>query len=208
MITHPRFSNLLRKPLGYPILPLAAVLTLPALTGLCAGPLYPAVVKGDGALGYYRFNDSLARTGVNINSGTLGTAGNATNDLAFVTGGVVHSMPGAIVGDGNRAAFYDFTTRTEIPFNSALNPSNTQPFSVEAWIYAVSDQAGNGMGVLVNRLKTSDSANRQGWVVFQRGLDADHSPGQGMGWDFQMYDDLSTSTRLQVKSSVPITLGK
>jgi hypothetical protein len=191
------------------VLPLvAAALAVSAFNGQCASPVYPAVVKGDGALGYYRFNDSLTRTRINVNSGSLGASGNATNDLATFTGGVVYSMPGAIVGDPDRAAFYDFTTRTEIPFNSALNPPNTQPFSVEAWIYAVSDQAGNGMGVLANRLKPSDSANRQGWVVFQRGLDANHSPGQGMGWDFQMYDDLSTSTRLQVKSSVPITLGK
>jgi len=188
-----------------------AALSLSALTGLCSSPLYPSVVKGDGALGYYRFNDSLTRTLVNVNSGSLGTAGNATNDLVTFTGGKVHSMPGAIVGDANRAAFYDFTTRTEIPFNSALNPPNTQPFSVEAWIYAVNDQAttgAGGMGVLVNRLKPSDASFRQGWVVFQRGLDADHSPGQGMGWDFQMYNNLDGSTHLQVKSGVPITLGK
>src|SRR3954462_12400271 len=98
----------------------AAAFALTAFTGL-SSPLYPAVVKGDGALGYYRFNDSLTRTLVNVNSGSLGIGGNATNDLVTFTGGKVHSMPGAIVGDGNRAAFYDFTTRTEIPFNAALN---------------------------------------------------------------------------------------
>ena len=69
-------------------------------------------------MGYYRFNDSLTRTLVNVNSGSLGAAGNATNDLATITGGVVYSMPGAITGDPDRAAFYDFTTRTEIPWNA------------------------------------------------------------------------------------------
>jgi len=143
-------------------LPLAvAMIAVSASSGFCASPAYPSVVKGDGALGYYRLNDSLTRTLVNVNSGTLGAAGNATNDLSTFTGGVVYSMPGAIVGDPNRAAFYDFTTRTEVPWNAALNPPNTQPFSVEAWIYAVNDQVGNGMGVLVNRLKPSDGTRER-----------------------------------------------
>jgi hypothetical protein len=47
---------------------------------------------------------------------------------------VVHSIPGAIAGDLNRAEFYDFTTRTEVPFSAALNTPNSQPFSVEAWL--------------------------------------------------------------------------
>src|SRR5207245_2016858 len=99
------------------VLPLvAAALAVSALNGRCANPLYPAVVKGDGALGYYRFNDSTTRSNINVNSGSLGAAGDATNDLATFTGGVVHSIPGAIVGDPDRAAFFDFTTRTEIPW--------------------------------------------------------------------------------------------
>src|ERR1041385_5914551 len=110
----------------------AATLTLSAFSGLGGTPTYPSVVIADGALGYYRFNDSLARTDINVNSGSLGAAGNATNDLEFVFGGALHSIPGAIVGDPDRAEFFDYTTRTEIPFNSALNTSNTQPFTVEA----------------------------------------------------------------------------
>ncbi len=123
-----------------------AALCIPALSGHGATPLYPSVVEGDGALGYYRFNDSTTRNLQNVNLGSLGAAGDASNDLAAVTGGVVYSMPGAIVGDGDRASFFDFTTRTEIPFNSAVNTPNTQPFSVEAWLYPVSDQVGTGMG--------------------------------------------------------------
>src|SRR5438094_9840338 len=116
------------------VLPLvAAALAVSAFNGQCASPVYPAVVKGDGALGYYRFNDSQVKTNINANMGSLGAAGNATNDLLyFKTGvlptGVLHSFPGAIVGDPDPSEFFDFTTRTEIPFNSALNPPNTQPF--------------------------------------------------------------------------------
>jgi len=190
-------------------LPLAvAALAFPATNGLAANPAYPSVVEADGALGYYRFNDSLTRTLININSGSLGAAGNASNDLAAVTSGVVYSMPGAIVGDGDRASFFDFTTRTEIPFNSALNTPNTQPFSVEAWLYPVSDQAATGMGALCNRW--TQGGNRQGWVMYQRAPDTNHSitAGPGLGWEFRMYDDVTTSTALDVTSGVPFTLGK
>src|SRR5215475_11549311 len=85
----------------------ASVLTLSLPAGRSAEPTYPAVVTSDGALGYYRFNDSLTRNLINVNSGSLGAAGNASNDLASVFGGKVYSTPGAIVGDGDRAAFFD-----------------------------------------------------------------------------------------------------
>ena len=53
----------------------AAVLVLAALSSPAASPLYPTVVTGDGALGYYRFNDSLTHDLLNLNSGTLGASG-------------------------------------------------------------------------------------------------------------------------------------
>ena len=168
---------------------------------------YPSLVLSDNPKGYYRLNDSTARTLINNNIGSLGAAGNATNDLASF-GGVVHSIPGAIVGDGNKAAFYDFTTRTEIPFNSALNTPNTQPFTVEAWIYPVSDQVGTGMGALANRW--TQGGNREGWVMYQRAPDANHCTtcGPGIGWEFRMYNNLDGSGHLDVTSGVPFSLGK
>src|SRR5271155_4592722 len=71
---------------------------------------YQSTVLADGPKAYYRFNDSTNRNLINVNSGSLGAAGNASNDLAFVTGGVVHPFPGAIVGDHDRSEFFDFTT--------------------------------------------------------------------------------------------------
>src|ERR1700704_716969 len=132
---------------------------------------YPSAVLADGPLAYYRLNDSTVRAPINKNSGTLGAAGNATNDLMYFKGGqlptgVVHPFPGAIVGDGNRSEFFDFTTRTEIPFNPAFNTPNTQPFTVEAWFYPASDQTAPGPSPIANRYTVG--ANRQGWVFFQR----------------------------------------
>ena len=202
MKSRPIQSRLAALPLA------AAALAFSALTGQCSTPLYPSVVQGDGALGYYRFNDSLSRTLINVNSGSLGAPGNATNDLAAITGGEVYSMPGAIVGDGNRASFFDFSTRTEIPFNAAVNTPNTQPFTVEAWLYPVSDQVGTGMGTLCNRW--TQGGNRQGWVMYQRAADYNHNTtaGPGVGWELRMYNDLDGSGHLDVTSGVPFQLGK
>lgn len=57
---------------------------------------------------------------------------------------VLTDGPKAYVGDADQAAFYDFTTRTELSFSPVLNPPNTQPFTIEAWLYPASDQTGNG----------------------------------------------------------------
>ena len=185
-----------------------AALAVSAINGQCANPAYPGVVKGDGALAYYRFNDSTVRNTINVNIGSLGSAGNATNDLSGY--GVVHSIPGAIAGDPDHAVFFDFTTRTEIPFNSALNTPNTQPFTLEAWILAVNDQdqtSFGGMGVLCNRWAAG--GNRQGWVMYERRPNSNYAPaGEGVGWEFRMYNDLDTSGHLDVISQVPFTLGQ
>src|SRR5262245_45684237 len=87
---------------------------------------YSTAVLADSPAAYYRLGDSTNRTVVNKNSGSAGAAGDATQNL-----GRVHTMQGAIVGDPGRAAFFDFTSRTEIPWAAALNPANTQPFTVE-----------------------------------------------------------------------------
>ncbi len=191
------------------VLPLvAAALAVSALNGQCANPVYPAVVKGDGALGYYRFNDPTTRGTINVSLGSLGAAGNATNDMSAF--GVVHSIPGAIVGDSDHAAFFVFTNRTEIPFNSALNTPNTQPFTVEAWMYPVNDQdvtSFGGMGALCNRWTAG--GNRQGWVMYERRPNSNYSPaGEGVGWEFRMYNDLDGGAHLDVISQVPFQLGK
>jgi hypothetical protein len=186
------------------ILLLQSALLLPQL----AHADYSSTVLADGPRAYYRFNDSTVRNLINKNSGTLAPAGYASNDLAFVTGGTVHTMPGAIAGDPDLAEFFDFTTRTEIPYNAALNTPITQPFTVESWIYPVSDQASTGMGVWCNRY--TQGPTRQGWVMYQRAADYNHdiNAGPGVGWEFRMYNNQDGNGHLDVTSGVPFTFGK
>lgn len=165
---------------------------------------YPSTVLSDNPDAFYRLNDSAVRTPLNLNSGSLGAAGNATNDLPT---GFVRSIPGAIVGDPSRSSFFDFTTRTEIPFNAALNRPADQPFTVEAWFLPSSDQSATGMSPLANRW--TQGGPRQGWVMFQRRPSADNTSSEsGLGWNFRMYSGVDTSTALDVQSAVPFQLGK
>lgn len=183
------------------ILRAAALLSL-ACVGVHAD--YPTTVLTDGPVAYYRLNDTQATTAINVNSGSLGSVANATNDLPT---GVVRSVPGAIVGDPSRASFFDFTTRTEIPFSREINRPADQPFTVEAWFLPSSDQSGNGMSPIANRW--TQGGPRQGWVMFQRRPSADATSGEsGIGWNFRMYSGVDTSTALDVTSSQPFVLGK
>src|SRR5437667_11810926 len=190
---------------------IAAVVTRLAVS-LARAADYQSAVISDGPKAYYRFNDDTSRSPINKNSGSLGAAGNAINDLlVFKTGtnttGVVHPFPGAIVGDGNRSEFFDFTTRTEIPFNPAFNTPNTQAFTVEAWFYPASDQTGTGQAPINNRYTVG--ANRQGWTFFQRRPDASYTPGDnGLGWNFRMYNGVGGNTPMDIQSVAPYQVGK
>ena len=193
-------------------IPLFAVLITRLTISLARAADYQSTVLSDGPQVYYRFNDDTSRSPRNKNSGSLGAAGDAINDLlVFKTGtnstGVVHPFPGAIVGNGNRSEFFDFTTRTEIPFNAAFNTPNTQPFTVEAWFYPASDQTGTGQAPINNRYTLG--ANRQGWTFFQRRPDSSYNPGDsGLGWNFRMYNGVGRGTPLDIQSLAPYQVGK
>jgi hypothetical protein len=177
-----------------------ALAALPAVVS--AQSPYQSSVLSDNPKAYYRLNESTAHAAINQNSGSLGSAGNATNDL-----GVVHSFPGAIVGDPNRSEFFDFSSRTEIPWNAAFNPPNTQPFTLEAWFYPASDQTATGQCPINNRFAWS-GVQRQGWVFFQRKPGSDYFGGEQVGWNFRMYNENGGSGGLDVTSLVPYQLGK
>ncbi|MDB6038499.1 MAG: putative Immunoglobulin I-set domain protein [Verrucomicrobiales bacterium] len=185
-------------------------LVLSAFTGLLtllstnAYADYASAVLSDSPKAYYRFNDTTARTALRKNYGTIGSAGDATDDL-----GVVQSIPGAIVGTGDRAAFFDFASRSEVPWNAAFNPPNTQSFSVEVWFYPTSDQTATGQAPLNNRFAPSGSGiNRQGWVFFQRKPSSDYLGGEQVGWNFRMYNENGGSAGLDITSLAPYELGK
>ena len=191
---------------------IAACFTALTVCGVRAD--YKSTVLADSPKAYYRFNDNTNRDLININIGTIGAAGNASNDVVGNNfgdhfGGVAHHMPGAIVGDPDGAEFFDFSARTEIPFSSAVNTPEPQPFTLEAWIYPVSDEHNNGMGVLCNRY-TQGPGGRQGWVMFQRAVSTnyDTNSGPGVGWNFRMYNGVDGSGHVDVTSGVPMVLGQ
>jgi len=195
MRTHSLHPNPARGP--------AAALSLLLLGAVAAQADYPSTILADQPSAYYRLNDSLVRSITNSNSGSLGAAGNATNINAL-------PFPGAIAGDGNRSQFYNSAAWAEIPWQAALNPTNTQPFTVEAWFYPSSDQINGGQAVIMNRYSYS-GVDRQGWVIFQRAQN-DSYVGQGgyegVGWNFRMFRGAGSSSGLDVVSGVPFQIGK
>src|SRR6185369_14161917 len=161
---------------------------------------YATAVQGDGAMAYYRFSDSLLRSNTNLNRGSAGAVGDATNTFN------VHAFPGTLAGNGDRSQFFDTgSSWAMIPYNSPLNPDNTKPFTVEAWYYPASDQISGGQCTINNRL-AGGAPDRMGWVVFQRAPDLSYTGKggfEGVGWNFRMYRGSGSSTGLDVISQVP-----
>ena len=68
------FRSLVARRISAPMLALLAI-------SLTRAADYQSAVLNDGPQAYYRFNDDTSRSLINKNSGSLGAAGNATNDL-------------------------------------------------------------------------------------------------------------------------------
>ena len=135
----------------------------------------------DQPLAYYRFQAAV-RTNLNLNSGSIGTAGNATNFN-------VHPVGGGIAGSRDGAAYFN-GSRTIIPFQAALNPSGDKDFTIEAWIQPTSEVTDSpGPAPLMNRY-SYPGLDRQGWVFFQR------SPATG--WNFRTYTGSGSSTGINI----------
>lgn len=123
-----------------------------------------------------------------VNSGTLGAAGNGTN-----AAGVQIKTPGAIGVGGGLGAYYSggsLTTpvNTTVPYNSAVNPGATSPFSIEFWVNPATDVTDNsGPAPVFNRVSTG---NRSGWTFFQRSA--------AQGWNFAMYNGTGSTVGLQL----------
>src|SRR5262249_30347192 len=141
---------------------------------------YRSTVLSDGPLAYYRMGDA-APADVATNRGTIGSSGNGTHGP-----GVVHRVPGALIGNANAAASYNDVGGAKhafVPYNPALNPAANKPFSVEFWAQPsveVSDSP--GPCPLFNRVS---AGNRSGWVFFQRSTTS--------GWNFRMYNGSGSS---------------
>jgi Concanavalin A-like lectin/glucanases superfamily len=105
-----------------------------------------------------------------FNSGSLGAAGNGTN-----TAGVILDLPGPILAGGNTAVGYSGGERTLVPFQLALNPVATSPFTIEFWSQPTATDDDDA--ALSNRFA---GTNRSGWTFFQR--------AEATGWNFRMYN--------------------
>jgi len=109
-----------------------------------------------------------------INYGTLGAAGNGTNSDLVELG-----LPGPLADPDDTAAGYGGGTnnqsRTVVPYNAALNPSTSSPFTIEFW--ANPTLTDNDDTPVFNRVSASP---RAGWVFFQR--------DEATGWNFRMYN--------------------
>jgi hypothetical protein len=127
-----------------------------------------------------------------LNYGSLGSAGNGTNVTAVT---LTQQGPTSTVGD--IAAGYSGAAgvHTTVPYNPALNPSSSSPFTIEFWVNPAAATDDNiGPCPMFNRVTTG---NRSGWVFFQR------SPTTG--WDFKMYNGNGSAVGLDlVGGSAPV----
>jgi hypothetical protein len=181
-----------------------AGLSLLALSGQAASPLYQSVVIGDGPLGYYRFNDSTNRPNINVNSGSLGSTGNATN----LNTHAVNETP--VRGTHHASTYFDSTARTIVPWTAALNPNASNDFTIEGWFNPASDGTFGtyaGPSPIMNRFSGA-AINRQGWVFFQRSPDTSYSNPDGVGWNFRTYTGVGSDVGVTLTSQVPYRLGE
>jgi hypothetical protein len=118
-----------------------------------------------------------------INSGSLGAAGNGTNADAVTLG-----VAGPLAAAGDTAAGYSGGSNTTVPFNAALNPSSTSPFTIEFWANPATNVTDAvGPSPVFNRVSTG---NRSGWVFFQRSA--------ATGWNFNLYNGNASQVGLSI----------
>jgi hypothetical protein len=181
-----------------------AGLSLLGVSVRCASSQYASTVIADGPLAYYRFNDSTFRTNLNLNIGSLGTAGDATNLNTHAVG------DGAISGDPDAATYFDSSARTIVPWNPALNPDASSDFTVEGWFNPSSDKtfgAYAGPAPIMNRFSGA-AINRSGWVYFQRSPSTNYNNPDGVGWNFRTYTGVGSDVGVTITSGVPYRLGE
>jgi hypothetical protein len=104
------------------------------------------------------------------NTGTLGATADGSHTEA-----VLLDQPGALPAFGDFSVAYSASSRTTLPFLTAVNPPASSPFTIEFWARPTGSD--NDDVPVNNRI---GSGNRSGWVFFQRAA--------ATGWNFRMYD--------------------
>jgi hypothetical protein len=144
---------------------------------------YKSLILADGPAEYLRLDEATPGPDIAVNMGSLAAPGEATNSV-----GVLHPVAGALAGSLDTAARYHGGANTKIAFNPALNPVESESFTIEAWLNVAEEVTDSpGPCPLFNRVSSGD---RQGWVFFQR------SPATG--WNFRMYSGSGSTVGVDV----------
>ena len=127
------------------------------------------------------FAASAQAATVSPNTGSLGSGADGTNSDAVTFGA------GAVAAGGDQGANYNEAagTNTTVPFNSALNPADDQPFTIEFWAKPTGTDGDDA--VLSNRVSPGD---RSGWIFFQR--------GEATGWNLRMYNGSGSAVGVDI----------
>jgi MYXO-CTERM domain-containing protein len=163
-------------------------------TGPTHPPLPVSIMKFTlplGVLGAFFVTSSAHAVTTSVNAGSLGAAGNGTKAVAVVLG-----RAGPLAAPGDFSAAYAGGANTTVPYNAAVNPSSSSPFTIEFWTkpdVVVNDSV--GPSPVFNRVS---SGNRSGWVFFQR------SPGTG--FNFAMYNGTGSTVGIGLTGG-PYTVG-
>lgn len=170
-----------------------------ALWALCAGLTaradYQSTVVGQGPVGYWRLDESIAPpTGTSaVNLGTLGAAADGAY-TAYPSKG----QPGVIAGN-NAVAFDGLSQWLFTPYSTDLNPG---AFTIEAWLRpATATPTGNLTCVLASMHSASP---RAGWLIYQSGGAPDTSDP---GWQFRMYGGNGSATSLRLLLTNNVVAG-
>lgn len=111
---------------------------------------YPQAVDADTPVSYWRLDDASGATATDSNGPNNGTYSN-----------VSLAQPGALVGDTSTSAGFNGSNSTvSVPDTSALQFSNSQSFSVEAWVKTTS---GSTWQMIASKM--ANAAPYQGWEV-------------------------------------------
>lgn len=136
--------------------------------------------------GFLGFVPLASAVTTSINSGSLGSAADGVNSNTVVLG-----VSGPLAASGDTAASYTGGANTVVPFQPALNPSTTSPFTVEFW--SNPSASDNDDAAVSNR---THSGNRTGWVFFQRDAVT--------GWNFRMYNGASGNTAWDITGGTAV----
>jgi hypothetical protein len=99
---------------------------------------------------------------------------------------VVLDQPGAVTAWQDFSTGYAEGERTTVPWQGALNPPASSPFTIEFWARPTAFDGDDAP--LGNRL--GGGGDRSGWVFFQR--DPVSGPGT-KGWNLRMYNGVGTA---------------